>query len=116
MYVIFLFSSFTRNIGIFYFRMAELKMSDIQRVSTFLVIKRNLPDLPNKLNAAMMKELYKELKIQKSDFCLLEQAKEESMVDSFEVLKNRSFTNWIGPPVSRCLDCSSELDKNKSYL
>ena len=89
--------------------MAELKMSDIQRVSTFLEIKRNLPVLPDKLNAALMKELYKELEIQKSDFYLLEQAKEESMVDNFEVLKNRSFTNWIVPPVSRCLYCASEL-------
>ena len=91
--------------------MAELKMSAIQKVSTYLDIQRNLPDIPNKLNAALMKEVYKELEIQKNDFYLLEQAKEDSMVDSFEVLKNRSFTNWIVPPVSRCLVCSSELGK-----
>ena len=91
--------------------MAELKMSEIQRVSTFLEIKRNLPDIPKKFNDALMKELYKELEIQTNDFYLLEQAKEEHLVDRFEVMKNRSYTNWIVPPVSRCLVCSSELGK-----
>ena len=89
--------------------MNPYEMSDIQKVSTFLDIKRNLPSIPTRFKDLLMKKIYEEFELQKCDFNVLVTMNEDSCLEKYEKMKQRSYTTWVVPPVTHCIECGNEL-------
>ena len=100
----------------FIFKMA--KMTPLQKISTWLDFKRSLPKVPSKQRELLIDFMKTEINFQTEDFEILADnaAQEESLLPEIEAKHGRSFSKWILPPTSTCLECGAELTMCRDTL
>ena len=88
-------------------------MTPLQQISTWLDFKRHMPQLPSSQKHALLKFMEEELNLNKvlKEFEMLASSFtfEDSLLPELEAKHGRSFTRWIVPPTTTCLECGNEL-------
>ena len=87
------------------------KMIPLQKISTWLDFKRKFPQVPLKQKEMLVSFMKGEINFEPEDFYILADSSvhEESLLPEIEAKYGRSFTKWIHPPTTTCLECGSEL-------